>query len=76
MIIEAFDGATLIDTQISAGTVTLVIGKGGQGDKLTMSVNACGSGSIDFFATFTGTSSTNGTICSETFGPLQKVCSF
>ena len=76
LIIEAFDGATLIDTQISPDLLTLIIGKGGQGDKLTMTVNQCVSGSIDFFATFTGTSSSNGTICSETSRVLRKECKF
>ena len=76
LIIEAFDGATLIDTQISPNLLTLIIGKGGQGDKLTMTVNQCVSGSIDFFATFTGTSSSNGTICSETSRVLRKECKF
>ena len=78
LIIEAFDGATLIDTQIS-DLLTLIVGRGGQGDKLTMTVDAgkCVSGSIDFFATFTGTSSTNGATCTETSArPLTKECKF
>ena len=78
LMIEAFDGATLVDTQISPDLLTLVIGKGGQGDKLTMTVDsfACASGFIDFFATFTGTSSTTGATCTETSRLLRKECSF
>jgi hypothetical protein len=76
LIIEAFDGATLIDTQISPNLLTLILGKGGQGDKLRMRVDQCVSGSIDFYATFTGTSSTNGTICAETSRVLRKECKF
>jgi hypothetical protein len=75
LTIEAFDGATLIDTQ-SSGGITLVVGKGGQGDKLTMNVNQCNSGSIDFIATFTGTSSTNGSTCTQSSAPLTKTCKF
>ena len=76
LIIEAFDGATLIDTQISPNLLTLILGRGGQGDKLRMTVNECVSGFIDFFATFTGTSSTNGGTCTETSRPLRKECKF
>jgi hypothetical protein len=76
LIIEAFDGATLLDTQISPDLLTLILGRGGQGDKLTMTVNECASGFIDFFATFTGTSSTNGATCTETSRPLRKQCKF
>jgi hypothetical protein len=75
LTIEAFDGAALIDSQ-SSGGITLVVGKGGQGDKLTMNVNQCNSGSIDFFATFSGTSSTNGSTCTLTSGALNKTCKF
>ena len=83
LIIEAFDGPTLVDTQMSPNLLTLVSGKGGQGDKLTMTIsdpnNDCVSGFIDFSATFTGTSSTNGTICTETTAladRLRKTCKF
>jgi hypothetical protein len=79
LIIEAFDGAALVDTEISPDLLTLVIGRGGQGDKLNMRirrVNQCVSGFIDFFATFTGTSSTNGAICTHTSRPLRKECKF
>ncbi len=77
LIIEAFDGATLVDTQISPKLLTLVLRtRGGQGDKLRMTVNECVSGSIDFFATFTGTSSTSGGTCTETSRLLQKECKF
>ena len=72
------DGATLVNTQISPKLLTLILGRGGQGDKLTMTVNECVSGFIDFFATFTGTSSTTGAICTETSvvdpRPLRKEC--
>ncbi len=76
LIIEAFDGATLLDTQISPDLLTLVVGKGGQGDKLTMTIFECVSGFIDYFATFTGTSSTNGATCTETSRALRKECKF
>jgi hypothetical protein len=75
LTIEAFDGATMIDSKSASG-ITLVVGKGGQGAKLTMDVNQCNSGSIDFFATFTGTSSTNGSTCTQTSAALSKTCKF
>ena len=74
LIIEAFDGAVLVDSQMSPDLLTLIVGRGGQGDKLRMTINQCNSGFIDFFATFTGTSSTNGAICSETSRMLRKNC--
>ena len=76
LIIEAFDGATLVDTQMSPDLLTLILGKGGTGDKLTMTVNECVSGFIDFVAIFTGTSSTTGLICTETSRKLRKECKF
>lgn len=72
--IDAYDGAALVDSQMSSVLLTLVIGKGGDGDKLTMTIPSCTSGFIDFFATFTGTSSTNGSTCSETSHMLRKTC--
>ncbi len=74
LIIEAFDGAVLIDSQMSPDLLTLIMGKGGRGDRLTMTINQCDSGFIDFFGTFTGTSSTNGSTCSETSRFLRKTC--
>lgn len=78
LTIEAFEGATLVDSQTSPDNLTLVVGKGGQGDKLTLTVGAgdCTSGSIDFFSRFTGTSSTNGSSCTTTSSALNKICKF
>jgi hypothetical protein len=79
LIIEAFNGEKLLDTQISSKLLTLVMGKGGQGDKLTMTIGGQGCrtlGYIDFYATFTGTSSTNGATCTHTSRPLRKECQF
>jgi hypothetical protein len=50
--IDAIDGFEVIDSQ-SSGPIQLEVGKGGQGDKLTMNINQCNSGSIIFEATFT-----------------------
>ena len=74
LIIEAFDAGHLVDSKMSPDLLTLVLGKGGQGDKLNMRIQSCDSGFIDFVATFTGTSSTNGSICSETSRMLRKTC--
>ncbi|MBW2578554.1 MAG: hypothetical protein JRE38_10860 [Deltaproteobacteria bacterium] len=51
--IDAIDGGTVFDTKLSY-PITLGVGKGGKGDKLTMDISQCNSGSIDFTATFTG----------------------
>jgi len=53
--IDAIDGLNVIDTKKSY-PVTLGVGKGGQGDKLTMNVPTCTNrtGMIVFKATFTG----------------------
>ncbi len=49
--IDAIDGAELIDSQ-SSGPIQLEVGKGGNGDKLSMNINQCNTGSIYFKATF------------------------
>ena len=51
--IDAIDGGTVIDTKLSY-PITLGVGKGGQGDKLTMDISQCNAGSIDFTASFSG----------------------
>jgi len=49
--IDAIDGSEVIDSQFS-GPIQLRVGKGGDGDKLTMNINQCNSGSIFFVARF------------------------
>jgi hypothetical protein len=49
--IDAIDGAEIIDSQ-SSGPIRLEVGKGGDGDTITMKVDQCQSGSIVFEATF------------------------
>jgi hypothetical protein len=51
--IEAKDGEDVFQTKTFA-PVHLEVGKGGQGQKLTMDITQCNSGSIDFIATFFG----------------------
>jgi hypothetical protein len=51
--IDAIDGGQVIDTQLS-GLIRLGVGNGGKGDKLSMNIPQCNSGSIDFEATFHG----------------------
>ena len=69
--IDARDGTEIIDTQTS-GPIRLEVGKGGQGDTLTMKIPQCNSGSIDFVATFFGTDS-NGTLCEAT-RRITRIC--
>ena len=74
LIIEAFDGANLVGSDMSPKLLTLVMGQGGRGDRVTVTVNECLSGFIDFQATFTGTSSSNGGVCTKTSRVLRKTC--
>jgi hypothetical protein len=69
--IDAIDGSEVIDSQ-SSGPIQLEVGKGGQGDKLTMNINQCNSGSIIFEATFTP----NTPICPgcEGWRTITKTC--
>jgi hypothetical protein len=69
--IDAIDGEQVIDTQLS-GLIRLGVGKGGKGDKLSMNIPRCNSGSIDFDATFSGFDA-DGDLCTET-RRITKVC--
>jgi hypothetical protein len=53
LTIEAIDGEDVISTN-SAKSITLVVGKGGQGAKLSLDIPRCNSGFIKFVATFSG----------------------
>jgi hypothetical protein len=75
LTIEAFVGNTSVDFQTSPKSLTLVSGKGGQGDKLTMNVPACNTGDIiGFVSKFSGTASSNGATCEAKSGRLNKTC--
>jgi hypothetical protein len=70
--IEAVDGGNVIDSE-SISTIELEVGKGGQGQKLTMEIEQCNSGSsIDFVATFFGKDA-NGAPC-EGDRTITKTC--
>lgn len=69
--IDAIDGTTVINTQKSF-PITLGVGKGGQGDKLTMLVPQCTTGSIEFKATFSGKDD-DGDQCTATRS-IRKTC--
>ncbi len=69
--IDAIDGGQIIDTQ-SSWPIRLGVGKGGQGDKLSMNIPQCNSGSIDFEATFSGQDA-DGDLCKQT-RRITKVC--
>jgi hypothetical protein len=69
--IDAIDGSQIIDTQFS-WPIRLGVGKGGQGDKLSMNIPQCNSGSIDFEATFYGLDD-DGDPCEET-RRITKAC--
>jgi hypothetical protein len=74
LTITSLIGDLIVDQKFSTG-LTLVVGKGGQGDKLRMDVPVCAPGqTIDYVAHFSGTASTNGAICEVTSGKLSKTC--
>jgi len=54
LTIEALDGEDVISTNSAAGWITLEVGKGGNGAKLSLDIPQCNSGSIEFVATFVG----------------------
>jgi hypothetical protein len=54
LTIEAIAGTDVISTN-STGPITLGVGKGGKGAKLTMAIPRCAGGFITFVATFFGT---------------------
>jgi hypothetical protein len=53
LTIEAIDGGDVISTN-STGPITLGVGKGGKGAKLSLDIPRCNSGVIEFVATFFG----------------------
>jgi hypothetical protein len=78
LTITALRGDSVLDTQVSDKLLTLVVGKGGQGDKLRMfevEPLACAAGeTIDFVAHFKGTSEATGAPCEKTSDRLPKTC--
>jgi hypothetical protein len=70
--IDAIDGSEVIDSQ-SSGPIQLEVGKGGDGDKLTMNINQCNSGSIAFKATFFNPDAICGVQCGAT-RTITKTC--
>jgi len=71
LTIEAVDGTGVIDTKTSF-PITLEVGKGGKGDKLTLNTTRCDGGFITFVATFFGTDTGVG-LC-EGARILRKEC--
>jgi uncharacterized repeat protein (TIGR01451 family) len=72
--IEAFKGNVSLATAASDKLLTLVVGKGGQGDKVSVGPIACSVGqTIDFVATFRGTSP-DGAECVAVSDRLPKTC--
>jgi len=71
--ITAYEGGTEnIVNQKTASPITLEIGKGGDGDTLALNIVRCGTGSIDFVATFSGFDG-NGALC-EGSATITKTC--
>jgi hypothetical protein len=71
LTIEAVDDTGVIDTETSL-PITLGVGKGGKGDKLTLDATRCDGGSITFVATFSGID-VGGDVCEGTRA-LRRAC--
>ena len=71
LTIEAVDGTDVIGTN-STGPITLGVGKGGKGDKLTLDATRCDGGSITFVATFS-VIDVEGDLCEGTRA-LRRAC--
>ena len=71
LAIQAVTGGTIISTNSQPG-ITLGVGKGGKGAKLSVAVPRCTSGFIQFVATFFGTDEYNNA-CTVT-KTLNKAC--
>jgi hypothetical protein len=69
--IEAVDGTTVISTNTTS-PVTLGVGKGGKGAKLSLAISRCVSGFIEFRVRFWGTED-GGAFCEGT-KELRKQC--
>ena len=69
--IEAIDGLEVIHVRV-VSPIRLVVGKGGQGDKLRMNIPQCNSGFIEFVATFSGPD-LDGDLCEKT-RTIRKTC--
>ena len=69
--IDAVDGTQVISTN-STGPITLGVGKGGKGAKLSLAIPTCNAGFIEFRAQFYGTDSQND-FCEKT-RTLRKEC--
>jgi hypothetical protein len=69
--IEAVDATGVIDTKTSF-PITLGVGRGGKGDKLTLNTTRCDGGFITFVATFSG-ADIDGDLC-EGARTLRKEC--
>ena len=54
MKVQVFDGNELLPGGAETFPISLVVGKGGKGDKLTVDVGKCDTGNLTFVATFFG----------------------
>jgi hypothetical protein len=71
LTIDAVDGTGVVDTKTSF-PITLGVGRGGTGDKLTLNTTRCDGGFITFVATFSGADE-DGDPCEGT-RQLRKEC--
>jgi len=75
LAITAYDSlGNVVDDAISPERFTLVVGKGGQGDKLSLNIPVCNPGEVfEFESHFAGTGP-SGADCVRTSDPLRKTC--
>ena len=73
LTITAYSGDISKDIAIAPELLTLVVGKGGQGDKLGLTVSCSPGEIIDYVSHFRGTAP-NGALCEATSGRMSKTC--
>jgi len=73
LTITAYSGDTVLDSQPAPELLTLVVGKGGQGDKLGLTVSCSPGEIIDYVSHFMGTAP-NGATCEATSDRMPKTC--
>jgi hypothetical protein len=75
LTIRAYDDQGIVVSEaISPELLTLVVGKGGEGDTLSLNIPTCDPGEIfEFVSEFRGTGPAGG-VCEATSGRLSKTC--
>jgi hypothetical protein len=75
LTITAYDSDNnVVDQAVSPELFTLVMGRGGQGDKLSLNIPVCDPGEFFEFESYFAGTGPNGTLCDMISGRLTKTC--